>query len=215
MAGGTWTSQSKVQPGVYINTKSQGNLPVSIGEKGTVAIAEPLSWGPCGVVQEIIPGEDLRPYIGYDMTHKKAIFLREMMKGSDTTPGPVKILLYRLAGTGGAKAVGTVGGLTATALYEGTRGNDITVIVQENPDQEKIYDVSTVVDGSVVDEQSVAAVGELEANGWVVFSGEGDLEDTAGLPLAGGADPVTAAGGYADFLSAIEPYRFEIGRAHV
>ena len=56
MAGGTWTSQNKIQPGVYINTKSRGNLSVSIGEKGTVAIAEPLSWGPCGIVQEIIPG---------------------------------------------------------------------------------------------------------------------------------------------------------------
>ena len=25
MAGGTWTSQNKVQPGVYINTKSMAN----------------------------------------------------------------------------------------------------------------------------------------------------------------------------------------------
>ena len=88
MAGGTWTSQNKVQPGVYINTKSQGNLPVSIGEKGIVAIAEPLSWGPSGVIQEIIPGEDLRPYIGYDVTSERSLFLNEMMKGSDTTPGP-------------------------------------------------------------------------------------------------------------------------------
>ena len=61
MAGGTWTSQNKVQPGVYINTRSRGNLGVSIGEKGVVAIAEPLSWGPSGVIQEIIPGEDSKP----------------------------------------------------------------------------------------------------------------------------------------------------------
>jgi len=107
MAGVTWPSQNKVQPGVYINTRSKGNLAVSIGEKGTAAIAEPLSWGPPGIVQTIIPGEDLRPYIGYDVTHAKAMFLREMMKGSDTTAGPIKILLYRPAGTGGAKA--TVG----------------------------------------------------------------------------------------------------------
>ena len=44
MAGGTWMSQNKVQPGVYINTKSSGNLSASVGEKGVVAIAEPLSW---------------------------------------------------------------------------------------------------------------------------------------------------------------------------
>ena len=121
MAGGTWTSQNKVQPGVYINTRSRGNLGVSIGEKGVVAIAEPLSWGPSGVIQEIIPGEDLKPFTGYDVTSPKTLFLREMMKGSDSTPGPIKILLYRPAGSGGAKAAATVDGLTATARYEGIR----------------------------------------------------------------------------------------------
>lgn len=127
MAGGTWMSQNKVQPGVYINTKSSGNLSASIGEKGIVAIAEPLSWGPCEVMQTIIPGEDLTPYIGYDVTSEKAMFLREMMKGSDTTPGPIKILLYRPKGTDGAKATGTIGTLTVTALYEGIRGNDTEI----------------------------------------------------------------------------------------
>lgn len=39
MAGGIWTSQNKIQPGVYINTKSRGNLGVSIGEKGIVALS--------------------------------------------------------------------------------------------------------------------------------------------------------------------------------
>ena len=87
MAGGTWTGQNKVQPGVYINTKSKGNLAAQIGEKGTVAIAEALSWGPGGKMQTIIPGEELMPYIGYDAMHEKALFLQEMMKGSDTTPG--------------------------------------------------------------------------------------------------------------------------------
>ena len=134
MSGGTWISQNKVQPGVYINTKSKGNLPISIGEKGVVAISEPLSWGPSGIIQEIIPGEDLRPYIGYDITSPRAVFLREMMKGSDTTPGPIKILLYRPVGTGGTKAEVTIGDLTVTALYDGIRGNDITIIVQENPE---------------------------------------------------------------------------------
>lgn len=78
------------------------------GGAGTVAIAEPLSWGPSGVVQTVIPGDNTVPYIGYDITHEKALFLREMVKGSDTTSGPVKILLYRLKGTGGAKAAATI-----------------------------------------------------------------------------------------------------------
>lgn len=210
MAGGTWNGQNKVIPGVYINTKSQGNVSVTVGTKGTVAIAESLSWGEPGTVRQIIPGEDLRPYIGYDITHEKAMFLREMMKGSDTTDGPVKILLYRPAGTGGAKAAGSIGGLTVTALYDGIRGNDIAVIIQEDPDTEDVFDVLTVIDGTVVDTQSASEINELTDNQWVTFSGTGKLTQTAGQVLSGGADPVIASADYADFLTAIEPYPFDI-----
>lgn len=210
MAGGTWNGQNKVIPGVYINTKSQGNVSVTVGTKGTVAIAEPLSWGEPGTVRQIIPGEDLRPYIGYDITHEKAMFLREMMKGSDTTDGPVKILLYRPAGTGGAKAAGSIGELTVTALYDGIRGNDIAVIIQEDPDTEDVFDVLTVIDGTVVDTQSASEINELTDNQWVTFSGTGKLTQTAGQVLSGGSDPVIASADYADFLTAIEPYPFDI-----
>ena len=210
MAGGTWNGQNKVIPGVYINTKSQGNVSVTVGTKGTVAIAESLSWGEPGTVRQIIPGEDLRPYIGYDITHEKAMFLREMMKGSDKTDGPVKILLYRPTGTGGAKAAGSIGELTVTALYDGIRGNDIAVIIQEDPDTEDVFDVLTVIDGTVVDTQSASEINELTDNQWVTFSGTGKLTQTAGQVLSGGADPVIASADYADFLTAIEPYPFDI-----
>ncbi len=210
MAGGTWTSQNKVPPGVYINTRSQGNLPVSFGERGVVAIAEPLSWGPAGVIREIIPGEDLRPYIGYDITSEKALFLREIMKGSDTTDGPVKILLYRPAGAGGGKAAAEIGSLTVTALCEGRRGNDITVIVAGDPDREGVFDVSTIIDGIIADTQSVTDAKELSENDWVVFSGSGTLEDHAGVPLTGGADPKVTSADYAQFLQVLEPYPFDI-----
>lgn len=182
-----------------------------MGEKGVVAIAEPLSWGPCEVIQTIIPGEDLTPYIGYDVTNEKALFLKEMMKGSDTTPGPIKILLYRPKGTGGVKASGTIGALSVTALYEGIRGNDITVIVQEDPDTGGTHVVSTVVDGRTVDEQTVTALSELSANAWVTFSGTGNtFTETAGTALSGGVDPTAANADYSAFLTALEKYTFDI-----
>lgn len=209
MAGGTWTGQNKVQPGVYINTRSKSSIVPNVGDRGIVAIAEPLSWGPLGKVQAITPGEDLRPYIGYDITAEKAMFLREMMKGSDTTPGPREILLYR-PGKGGKKASVTVGGLTVSALHEGTRGNSISIAVQAIPDGESEYDVSTAVDGAIVDEQRVTGIGGLSANGWVAFSGTGELTATAGAPLADGADPTVSTADYASFLAALEPYQFDI-----
>lgn len=210
MAGGTWTSQNKVLPGVYINTRSQGNLSASVGEKGIVAIAEPLSWGTSGIVQELIPGEDTTPYIGYGITHEKAMFLREMTKGSDVTDGPIGIRLYRLKGTGGAKAAAVIGDLTVTALYEGVRGNDINIIISEDPDQEGIFDVSTVIDGTVADEQAVTEIKDLAPNSWVTFSGTGTLTETAGQALAGGEDPKVSPADHAAFLTAIEPYQFDI-----
>lgn len=182
-----------------------------MGSRGIVAIAEPLSWGPTGVVQEIIPGEDLRPYIGYDITNEKAMFLREMMKGSDTTAGPSNILLYRPAGASGVKATATIGALTVTALYTGVRGNDISIIIQEQVDSEGTYDVSTVIDGNVVDEQSITDLSQLIANSWVGFSGTGtEITETAGTPLTTGADPSVSSTDYANFLTAIEPYQFNI-----
>lgn len=211
MAGGTWTSQNKVLPGVYINVKSQGSITPNVGERGVVAIAEPLSWGPTNVVQTIIPGEDLTPYIGYDITQPQAMFLREMMKGSDTTAGPSTILLYRPLGTSGVQSTATIGELTVTALYPGVRGNDINIIIQEEVDEEGTYDISTVVDGTVVDEQAVTNLSQLAANSWVTFSGTGTtIQETAGQALSGGVDPTVASADYATFLTAIEPYQFDV-----
>ena len=176
-----------------------------------VAIAEPLSWGPTGVVQNLIPGEDLRPYIGYDITNVKALFLREMMKGSDVTAGPSKILLYRPTGTSGAAATATIGSLTVTALYPGVRGNDITVIIQEQVDNDGTYDVSTVIDGTIADRQSITDLSQLLPNDWVKFTGSGTtITEDAGKALSGGTDPTVSATDYANFLTAIEPYQFDI-----
>jgi hypothetical protein len=214
MAGGTFTSQNKVLPGVYINTESKGNITSNIGTKGTVALAMALDWGASGVVQTINAGEDLTPYIGYDITADKALFVREMLKGSDTTGAPTKILLYRLVGTSGAKATVTIGEdestLTATALYDGVRGNDISIAVTADPDEIGAYDVVTVVDGYVVDTQHVTATTQLVANAWVEFTGTTALVTTTGAALTGGVNPTIATADYATFLQALEPYAFDI-----
>ena len=209
MAGGTWVSQNKKLPGVYINVKSQPAVQANVGDKGIVAIAKALSWGPLGEVQEITPGQDVTPVIGYSIGSEQAQFLREMMRGSDVTPGPNKIYLYRYAGTGGVKASATAGELTATALYEGTRGNDISIAVIADPDEEGYFDVQTIVDGAVAGTQHVSDVADLTANAWVEFSGSA-LSATAGTALTGGVDPTVAVADDAAFLTAIEPYTFDI-----
>ena len=210
MSGGTWTTQSKIRPGVYINFDSETQLGLTVGQRGVVAICEPMSWGPVGKIMEVNAGVDTTPYCGYPIYSPQALFLNEIFKGTDRTDPPYKVLLYRPTATSSAKATVTSGSLTATAKYPGARGNDITIIVVEDVDDEGTFTVQTVVDGAIVDEQTGANVSDLKANAWVEFSGTGALAATAGSPLTNGADGTVAAAAYTTFLTALEAYNFDI-----
>ena len=210
MAGGTWSSQNKTRPGVYIRFKSTGGLGLTVGERGTVAICEPLSWGPVAQVMEVESGANMTPYTGYDITNEKNRFLMEIFKGSNRTAAPTKVLLFRPTASGAAKASATAGQLTATAKYPGIRGNDISVVITELTDPEDTFTVSTVIGGKIVDQQTAKVCADLKDNEWVEFSGTGVLTATTGATLANGADGTVQASAYSDFLTAIEPYKFDI-----
>ena len=210
MAGGTWTTQNKVRPGVYIRFKSGTGLGLTVGDRGVVAICEPMSWGPVGQVMTVDNGADTTPYCGYPITDPGAMFLREIFKGTNRTSAPRQVLLYRPSATSSSQASAKISPLTATALYPGARGNSITVIVTEDADNEDNFTVSTVVDGEIVDSQQAQTVQELTANAWVTFSGTGALAANTGTALTGGADGTVEATAYSTFLSVIEPYDFDI-----
>ena len=210
MAGGTWISQNKKQPGVYINVRSNMKQAVSVGDRGVVAICEPLSWGPEEQFITIFAGADYTRVIGYDETDSHALFLREIFKGSDHTAGPLKVLLYRPQVTGGSKASVTVGALTATAKYNGSRGNDLSVAIIADPDTEGNFVVQTALSGSIKDTQSAKTADTLQANEWVAFSGTGALSASSGSSLTGGKDGTVSSAAYSSFLTALEPYDFNI-----
>lgn len=210
MAGGTWTTQNKVRPGVYIRFTTNRALGLTVGERGVVTICEPMSWGPVGEVMTVANGDDMTPYTGYDITNEKNRFLREIFRGTNRTSPPTTLYLYRPAATSSAKATVTTGALTATAKYPGVRGNDITIVVTEDVDNEGSFFVSTVVDGEIQDQQHAAVVADLVANDWVDWSGTGALTATVGAPLTSGADGTVAASAYSDYLEAIEPYKFDV-----
>lgn len=210
MAGGTWNAQNKVRPGVYIRFKSSGQMGLTTGERGVVAICEPLSWGPVAQVMEINAGDDMTQYTGYDITSPNNLFLNEIFKGSNRTDGPSKVLLYRPTASSSSEATVTTGSLTATALYPGVRGNDISIVITELTEPASSFLVSTVVDNEIVDQQTAATIDQLVNNDWVNFSGTGALTATAGSPLVGGADGDVQSAAYSTFLTAIEPYKFDI-----
>ncbi len=209
MAGGNWTAQNKMRPGIYINFKSAANPTPTQGARGTVAIAKALSWGGAGVM-EIAAGEDTAPYTGYPITAPQSLFLREMFKGANVSGGPTKVLLYRLPAAGAAAASAKLGEITATAVYPGTRGNDISVSIAADVNNPDGFVVSTIVDGAVADNQFVKDGTELIPNQWAGFSGSGTLSANAGVTLTGGADGTEDPAAYAAALEALEPYSFDV-----
>ncbi|WP_027087401.1 phage tail sheath family protein [Cohnella panacarvi] len=196
MAGGNWTVQNKVRPGVYVRFAGEGQPVGTIGERGVTALALELPWGPAKTLLEIRAEDDVRTLLGYDLTDASLLLVKEALKRSRT------LLLYRL--NAGTQATATLGNLTATAKHGGVRGNDLSVAIQVNVDDAAKFDVATLLDGVVVNTQIAAVVADLSANDWVSFSGTGSLAATAGVPLTGGANGTAANGDHAGFLAALE-----------
>ena len=197
-------------PGVYINFKTNQSARLTVGERGVVAICEPMSWGPVGQIMTVEAGADTTPFCGYSLTEPGARFLNEIFKGTNRTNPPRQVLLYRPSASSSAQAQATLGALTAKALYPGVRGNDISIIVTALTEPEDSFQVDTLVSGTVVDTQVAAQVTDLVANAWVEFSGTGALTANSGQALSGGVDGTVQATAYSTFLTALEPYKFDV-----
>lgn len=201
LGGGVWSTQSKVLPGTYVNTISRKVNYGGAADRGVAAIAITHDWGEVNKVVSI----DLNTFnnsslemFGYSSDHERLKNMRELFRNAK------KVLLYRMD-NGGVKASNKY----AEAVYPGTRGNKITIKVQENVNGGGKKDVTTILDGLVVDRQTVTQATELVANKFVTFKNPGSLDATAGEPLAGGTDGTAASGTeHQTFLNAIEKYRF-------
>lgn len=195
---------------MYINFKTNQSARLTVGERGVVAICEPMSWGPVGQIMTVEAGADTTPFCGYSLTEPGARFLNEIFKGTNRTNPPRQVLLYRPSASSSAQAQATLGALTAKALYPGVRGNDISIIVTALTEPEDSFQVDTLVSGTVVDTQVAAQVSDLVANSWVEFSGTGALTANSGQALSGGVNGTVQATAYSTFLTALEPYKFDV-----
>ncbi|WP_340034037.1 phage tail sheath family protein [Paenibacillus sp. FSL H3-0302] len=201
MAGGTWTTQNKVRPGVYVNVETSGGALGTVGSRGITSLALTLPWGAAKVITPIIAGEDTFKALGYDITAPELLLVREALKRART------VLLYKL--NDGTKSTVTVGTLVATARYGGIRGNALKVVVQTNIDDSSKFDVKTLLDNAVVDTQVVANIAGLIPNDWIVWSGTGTLTANAGAPLIGGANGTVTNADHTAYLAALELYDFQ------
>lgn len=204
LGGGTYLVQNKTLPGTYINFVSKATTMGGLGERGTLCIGMEMDWG-SGEMMTIESSEfqtGIKAILGYDYLDDAMLPYREMFAGAQT------LKLYRL--NGGTKASVTLENLVATALYGGKRGNDLQVSVVENVDEDGYFDVCTYLEGTLVDEQTVASIAELTESSYVTFSGTGDLAVAAAANLIGGTTTETTGSGYTDFLAAAEAEEFQV-----
>lgn len=200
LGGGKWITQNKELPGAYINHISLANASASLSERGICTMPLELDWGPDDQVFRVT-NEDFQKnslsLLGYPYTDDHLKGLRDLFAGAKT------LYAYRL-NSGGQKA----GNDYATALYSGTRGNALKIVIQANADDDSRYDVLTYLGTDKVDQQTVAGAEELTANDYVVFKPEKTLELTAGAPLAGGTNGEVTGTSYQDYADRIESYRY-------
>lgn len=200
LGGGSYTIQNKVLPGAYINFVSVARASATLSSRGVCAIPMPLNWGTDGEVFTVDNSDfekDSLKIFGYSYEAKEVRDIREVFQNAKT------LHIYRL--NSGEKASNDY----ATALYSGTRGNDIKVVIQTNADDENKFDVITYLETARVDMQTVSSALELVANAFVTFNKEAVLELTAGIELTGGTNLTTISGSqYQEALDKLESYSF-------
>lgn len=203
LGGGTFTTMNKILPGTYINFVSAPRASAALSDRGIAAMPAEFDWGPEGAVFAVESGEFEKRSLelfGYPYTHEKLKGLRDLFRNIR------KGYFYRL-NTGGEPAKNDF----ATALHPGTRGNSLRIVIEAaeaSTEETPVYDVSTWMDDTRIDLQTVKTAAQLHDNAFVRFQAEATLAATAGANLTGGTDGAAGDAAYQTFLDQIEPYTF-------
>lgn len=201
LGGGTFLVQNKILPGAYINFISLARASATLSDRGYGAMALELDWGVDGEVFTVENADfekDSQQIFGYPYTHDKLKGLRDVFKNLKTG------YFYKL-NNGAVKAQNAF----AVAKCGGIRGNDIKIMIATNIEDVSKFDVTTLLDNTVVDSQTVASAGQLAANEYVSFKAGAALAVTAATPLTGGTNGTEITGlNYQTFLDKIEAYKF-------
>lgn len=200
LGGGTWVTQNQVLPGAYINFVSLARATATLSDRGTCTMPLELDWGADDEVFTVT-NEDFQKrcqkIFGYPFDHEKMKGLNDLFLNAKT------LYAYRL-NSGGTKAANTY----ATALYGGTRGNDLKIVIQVNADDTTLFDVDTYLGTLKVDSQTVAKAADLVANDYVTFKTNATLAVTAATPLTGGTNGTVNGTAHQNYLDKIESYSY-------
>ncbi len=187
-------------PGAYINFISAASANAALSDRGIATMPLELDWGVDGEIFKVTNEEFKKNSLevfGYDYTHSKLKGLRDLFLNIQT------LYVYKLT-SGGQKASNDF----AEALYSGVRGNDLKIVIQQNTDDETLFDVRTILETVVVDEQTVTAASELIANKFVKWKSDITLAVTAATPLQGGTNGTVEGEAHQAYLEKIESYTY-------
>lgn len=200
LGGGVWFSQNKKLPGAYINFVSRMRATASLLDRGVVGIGVALDWGKDGEIMEVSTGDFIKNSLklfGYDYGNEKMKGLRDLFKNTRIA------YIYKLnSNIASGKATNTY----ATALYSGTRGNDLKIRISKNTDDNTKWNFETLLDNATVDIQTVTDTSELVANDYVTWKSVENISANAGLALSGGTSAAVTVANHQTFLDKIEAY---------
>lgn len=200
LGGGSFVTQNKKIAGTYINFISAASASASLSDRGIVTMPLELDWGVDNEIFEVTNADfqkNSMKIFGYAYTDEKMKGLRDLFLHART------LYAYKLT-SGGTKASNNI----AQARYSGIRGNDISIVIENNADDDSKVDVKTMLGTATVDEQTVETAAELTANAYVTFKSDADLTVTAGSPLLGGTNKTVDGNAYQTYLDKIESYTF-------
>lgn len=209
--GGQWLVQNKVLPGTYINFISRARAMATLGVRGIVGGVMNMNWGEQGKIVSITSQQfqtNALNLLGYSFVANENLYFREAFLKA------TRFLYYRPRG--GTAARVSIGNTDFVAIYNGTRGNEVQISVEADPDSPGYYYVTTLVyDGgayAVNDEQRIKDGSEFRKNSFVEARqrpNQGEqpnwaFEETLGTHLTGGTNPTITGSTHSNFLRLIE-----------
>lgn len=210
-------------PGAYFNFAGEGASPVPASPGAAVAIPFTHDWGPLDETVRVSSFGQFQAIYGTsdDTDGYRAVRQAFQGEGVDGRGGAGEVVCHRIGAAAAAKAVKTLNNttpaaaLTLTAVYEGTRGNDLKVTTQ-NYAADSAKNELIILDGTVVleryrytDTNITALAADINANSnWVTASGVTSgvaLANVSGSSFASGNDGTTILiGDWTDAIAALE-----------
>lgn len=229
MPGGTFSKSARPKlPGSYVNWEAQLQTSVAAAIGSVVAIPFTHDWGPMDRAIHVGSLGEFKTVFGSSedtpgFVAVKQAFLGEGLPGRG---GAGEVVCYRAGGSAAAKAAHTftnttpASALTITAVYEGTRGNDLSVTIQDYAADSSKTELLVLDAGGVVLERYQFAdtnvadlVAQINASSlWVkatqIITGVA-LTAVSSTALTGGNDGTTMIGSdWTALMAGLEVERF-------